>query len=152
MIESDNVLVMNGDSYSDVDLCNFVVDHRRANADLSAVVVAADGRGDCGSVLLDGNGKILGFTEKQDPFHAPYVNAGIYLMSRQMLYEIPPGREVSLERELLPQWLRQGKYIKGFVFSGRCVDIGTPERYRSAQDMLANVEVDTSTTQHEGQL
>jgi NDP-sugar pyrophosphorylase family protein len=97
-------------------------------------------------------GKLSGFAEKQDPFHALYVNAGIYMTSRQMLYEIPPGLEVSLERELLPRWLRQGKYIKGFVYLGRCIDIGTPERFRSAQETLANVEVDASAPQSESQL
>jgi NDP-sugar pyrophosphorylase family protein len=152
LIESDNVLIMNGDSYTDADLCEFVVAHREANADLSVVVVSADGRDDCGSVLIDGSGKLAGFAEKQDSFHAPYVNAGIYMMSRQMLYEIPPGREVSLERELLPQWLRQGKNILAFVCPGRCIDIGTPERYRSAQDILANVEVDARVPQCESQL
>ena len=29
-----------------------------------------DGRGDCGSVLIDGSGKVARFAEKQDPFHA----------------------------------------------------------------------------------
>jgi len=152
MIESEDVLVMNGDSYTDADLGKFVVDHHEANADLSVVVVTVDGRDDCGSVLLDGSGKLAGFAEKQDPFHAPYVNAGIYLMSRQMLYEMPPGLEISLEREFFPRWLRQGKYIKGFVCSGRCVDIGTPERYQRAQDILAKVEVDACAHQRKSQL
>src|SRR5271166_4910654 len=96
LITSENVLIMNGDSYTDTNLREFVFDHHEAKADISLVVVHADGRGDCGSVLLDGVGKLLGFAEKQDPFHTPYVNAGIYMMSRQMLYEIPPGLEVSL--------------------------------------------------------
>src|SRR5271169_3026206 len=130
---------MNGDSYTDADLRQLVVDHHEANADLSVVVVSADGRGDCGSVLIDGSGRLAGFAEKQDPFHAPYVNAGIYMMSRQMLYEIPSGLEVSLERKLLPRWLQQGRDIKGFICSGRCIDIGTPERYWSAQNILATV-------------
>src|SRR5271157_5831547 len=105
LIESENVLVMNGDSYTDADLSELAAGHQEANADLSVVVVPADGRGDCGSVVIDGSSKLAGFSEKQDPFHAPYVNAGIYMMSRQLLYEIPPGIEVSLERELLPRWL-----------------------------------------------
>ena len=152
LIESENVLIMNGDNYTDADLCEFAAEHHKVNADLSLVVVPADGRCDCGSVLVDENNKLAGFAEKQSPFHAPYVNAGIYMMSRQMLYEIPPELEVSLERELLPRWLRQGKDIKGFVCSGRCIDIGTPERYRSAQNILANVEVDGGAPKCEIQL
>ena len=152
LIESENVLIMNGDSYTDADLCEFVVDYHQAKADLSIVVVPADGRGDCGSIAIDGSGKVTSFAEKQDPFHAPYVNAGIYMTSRQVLYEIPSGLEVSLERELLPQWLRQGKYIKGFVCLSRCIDIGTPERYRSAQGILATAERDARALQCESQL
>lgn len=152
LIESENVLIMNGDSYTNADLGEFVVDHHEAKADLSVVVVPADERGDCGSIAIDGSGKLTSFAEKQDPFHAPYINAGIYMTSRQLLYEIPPGLEVSLERELLPQWLRQGKYIRGFVCLGKCIDIGTPERYRSAQDILATAERDASARQHESQL
>jgi NDP-sugar pyrophosphorylase family protein len=152
LIGSDSVLIMNGDSYTDADLCKFAAEHRKSRADASVLVVPTDGRGDCGSVLVDGNGKLASFEEKQDPFHAPYVNTGIYMMPREMLYEIPPGVEISLERELLPRWLRQNKHIKGFVCLASCTDIGTPDRYRSAQDILANVEVDASATQRESQL
>lgn len=152
LVESNSVLVMNGDSYTDADLSEFVADYRESKAEASVLIVPADGRDDCGTVLAGEKGKVVRFEEKQDPLHAPYVNAGIYMISRQLLYEIPPGLEISLEKELLPRWLREGKYIKGFVCLGRCIDIGTPERYRNAQDLLANVEVDASALQHEGQL
>jgi NDP-sugar pyrophosphorylase family protein len=151
-VESESVLIMNGDSYTDADLSEFVTDYREARAEASVVVVPADGRGDCGSVLLDRSGKLASFEEKLDPFHSAYVNAGIYMMSRQMLCEIPAEREVSLEQELLPRWLQQGKNIRGFVCFGRCIDIGTPERYRSAQNILANAEVKANEPQCEGQL
>jgi NDP-sugar pyrophosphorylase family protein len=152
LVRSESVLIMNGDSYTDADLSKFVAGHREARADASVVVVPADGRGDCGSVLVDVDGRLASFEEKLGAFRAPYVNAGIYAVSRPMLYEIPAGLEVSLERELLPRWLQQGRYIKGFVCLGRCIDIGTPERYRSAQDTLASVEVRANEPQCEGQL
>jgi NDP-sugar pyrophosphorylase family protein len=152
LVESDNVLIMNGDSYTDADLNKFAADHRESKAEVSMLIVPADERGDCGSVLVDENSKLAAFEEKQDSFHAPYVNAGIYMMSRQILYEIPTGLEISLEQELLPRWLQQGKHIKGFVCLGKCIDIGTPERYRSAQDILANVEVHGNALQCESQL
>ena len=41
LVESENVLIMNGDSYTDADLCKFAVDHREAKADVSVVVVPA---------------------------------------------------------------------------------------------------------------
>jgi NDP-sugar pyrophosphorylase family protein len=71
-----------------------------------------------------------------------YVNAGIYVISRRLLLQIPGGNS-SLEHDLIPRWLQEGKLIRGFVHSGRCLDIGTPDRYRTAQDLLADTEVET---------
>ena len=152
LLESDSVLIMNGDSYTDADLSQFVAAYRESKADASVLLVPTDGRDDCGAVQVDERSRLACFEEKPGSFHAPYLNAGIYIISRQMLYEITPRLEISLEKELLPQWLRQGKDITGFVCMGRCIDIGTPERYRSAQDILANVEVDAEVLQCEGQL
>jgi mannose-1-phosphate guanylyltransferase len=146
-INSHSVLVMNGDSYTNVDFTQFLDHYRATAADASVVVVPADGRRDCGFVLLDGDGQVKSFDEKQAPADASYVNAGIYLLSQQMLLDIPAGEAVSLERELLPRWLREGKKIKGFLYSGRCIDIGTPERYDHAQSVLANVEAEVCIPQ-----
>ena len=143
LIETDGALVMNGDSYTDVDLSGFVGDYRETAPDVSIVVVPADGRGDCGFVLIDGAGRVVGFDEKRASSTTCYVNAGIYMFARDGVYEITAEREVSLERQLLPLWLGQGKHVRGFIHSGECVDIGTPERYRSAQAILANVEADS---------
>ena len=151
LVESENVLIMNGDSYTDADLSKFVMSHCEARADASVLVVPADGRVDCGSALVNGNGTLTGFREKQGA-HAPYLNAGIYVASRKILYEIPANVEISLEHEVLPRWLKEGKRIKGFISSSKCIDIGTPERYRSAQDILANVEVKSNVPQNAGHL
>jgi len=142
LLETGDALVMNGDSYTDVDLSGLVGDHRKTAPDVSVVVVPADGRGDCGFVLLDGAGRVVGFDEKRAPSTTCYVNAGIYLFARGTVFDIPAEREVSLERELLPLWLQHGKHVRGFIHSGECIDIGTPERYHTAQTTLANVEAD----------
>lgn len=144
LVESESVLVMNGDSYTDVDLCGFLAAHREARADASVVLVPADGRKDCGLVRVAGNGQLASFDEKKEAHHEAYVNAGIYFLSRQLLYEIPSGTQVSLEREVLPGWLHHGKDIRGFISQGKCTDIGTPERYEDAQQILANVETAAS--------
>lgn len=152
LIHSDTVLVMNGDSYTDADLITLVAFQSEAKADACVVLAPADGRGDCGSVLLDGDGNVTSFAEKRGLSGAAHLNAGIYMLSRQLLYEIPAGMQASLEQELLPRWLREGKCVKGFISQSRCVDIGTPERYQSAQDILANAEVKATDPQFESQL
>jgi len=149
-VKSESVLIMNGDSYTDADLSGFMADYRETRADLSALVVPTDGRVDCGLVSVDTSGRVLGFKEKQSTTGMQYVNAGIYVVAKRMLYEIPPNQRVSLEEELFPLLLAKGKNIRAFHHSGRCIDIGTPERYLNAQEALASVEIGDALPGPEG--
>jgi len=144
LVESDDVLIMNGDSYTELGFYSFLLDYHNSRADVSVAVVSADGRDDCGSVVADRDGKVLRFEEKKSQFLSRYVNAGIYLASKQIILDVTPGLPVSLETELLPRWLAEGRLIRAFLCAGKCTDIGTPERYRSAQQVLANVELEAT--------
>jgi NDP-sugar pyrophosphorylase family protein len=147
LLVTDIALIMNGDSYTDADLHSFSAYHQNRHADVSVLVVPTNGRADCGLVLVDTDGKVLSFKEKQSASGNQYVNAGIYMASRQILEEIPIGVQVSLEAELFPCWLKEGKRVTAFHHSGECIDIGTPERYRHAQIALANAEAAESYPQ-----
>jgi len=140
LIRSKSCLVMNGDSYTDVDLRKFAIAQGESGADVSVVVVPVDERGDVGSVLIDADNNIIQFAEKTRPALAAHLNAGIYMLSSEILYGIPPGLPISIERELIPRWIREGRRIRAFIHSGKCVDIGTPERYQAAQKILADIE------------
>jgi NDP-sugar pyrophosphorylase family protein len=146
LVPSETFLVMNGDSYTDVDLNGLVLKHDETKADVSVVVVPADERNDCGSVFLDANGNLAQFAEKQGPWSAPYINAGVYMFARAILDLIPAGIQVSLEKELFPRWIQDGARIKAFIHSGPCVDIGTPDRHRLAQQVLAGAEREAATS------
>jgi NDP-sugar pyrophosphorylase family protein len=78
------------------------------------------------------------------------VPAGVYMVATKILHEMPLNQRVSLEEELFPRWLAEGKNIRAFHHSGRCIDIGTPERYLHAQETLANVEPDGILSVHKG--
>lgn len=146
LVSADAVLVMNGDSYTDVDLVELVRTHGETEADGSMVVVPADERSDVGSISLDTNGNLSQFAEKHGPGRAPYINAGIYVFSRAVLDSIPAGTQVSLEKDLFPRWVQNGARIKAFIHSGTCVDIGTPDRYWVAQKSLAGVEKEAAAS------
>ncbi len=141
LTEADALLILNGDSYTDADLPAFVADYLDARADISVLVVPDDGRTDCGLVSVNADGRVAGFREKQSAQGRQYVNAGVYVITKKLVAEIPSALSVSLETELFPRWLAEGKHIRAFCHPGRCVDIGTPERYRSAQVELAKAEV-----------
>jgi NDP-sugar pyrophosphorylase family protein len=132
-------LVMNGDSYTDADLNRLVRDHQGNDADVTVVVVP-ETRSDAGSVVLDRNGNVRTFAEKRVVPESRYLSAGIYLLNKSLVGTVPAAAKISLEEQLFPQWLADGKSIEAFIFDGLCVDIGTPERYRKAQAVLEKVE------------
>jgi len=149
-LETDRALILNGDSYTDADLSAFADDACRANADLSILLVPVDGRVDCGLVSVDDNHRVLGFKEKQAALGTQYVNAGVYVATKRLLRGIQPGVRISLETSLFPQWLAESKHLRGFNHSGKCIDIGTPERFRDAQETLANAELGRALSGAEG--
>ncbi len=140
LVESDSALVMNGDSYTDADIGKFVQDHFASQADVSILVVPVDGRSDCGSVVVETGDRIAAFHEKKMTTGSKYINAGVYLMSRQIAQDIPSAVQVSLEQDVFPRWLAEGRYIRAHFDEAECVDIGTPERYSHAQAILARAE------------
>ena len=139
LLETESALVLNGDSYTDVNLKEFVAEHRESGAEVSLVVVHTDGRSDCGTVQFDQDCRIKSFAEKAAHTSFSYANAGIYMISRRLLQSIPLGRPVSLEHEIFTLWLEQQEHLRAYVHGGTCTDIGTPDRYWKAQEVLAEV-------------
>ena len=150
LVTTDSALVMNGDSYTDLDLGRLALTHLKDKADLTVTVVAGT-QSDAGSVLLDDQGRITAFAEKRFVQSAHYRSAGIYMLSKHLLAGISHGLQISLEQQLFPAWIEEGRTIRGFIHVGTCIDIGTPERYQGAQAILANVEAKGSATRSEGQ-
>jgi NDP-sugar pyrophosphorylase family protein len=137
LFTSNPVLVMNGDSYCDANLNEFFRWHirRRAKATLLLTKVSDPQR--FGRVRVSANGTVNDFEEKGGGNGPGWINAGIYLLNRHLLAEIPEGRTVSLEREIFPRWLGRGLY--GFRTKGRFVDIGVPQAYADAQSFFGTV-------------
>ena len=80
-------------------------------------------------------GKVTDFIKKGAGPSPGLINAGVYLINRHLLEEIPPSRAVSLEREVFRTWINRG--FHGFPSESRFVDIGTPEAYASAASFWA---------------
>jgi D-glycero-alpha-D-manno-heptose 1-phosphate guanylyltransferase len=139
LVTTQNVLVMNGDSYTDVDFGDLIQVHNESQV-LATIVVVPEIRSDGGNVHVGEDRKILTFAEKRLVAKSEYLSAGIYLLNKNLVSTIPSGATVSLETEVFPEWLARGECMKAFIHMGKCIDIGTPERYLEAQDLLANVE------------
>jgi NDP-sugar pyrophosphorylase family protein len=134
LLDSDPVLVMNGDSYCEADLRSFIDWHLEMGSEVSMLLSQFDYTARFGRVRMDGSGRVLAFEEKSSRCGPGWINAGIYLISRRVLETIPSGRPVSLEKEMFPEWTERRFF--GYRNSGRFIDIGTPESYKAAQEFF----------------
>ena len=133
--QSREVLVLNGDSYCEMDLAAYWRDcARRRFFAAMAVHYCSDTRR-FGRVTLDAENRVDNFLEKSDLLRAGWINAGIYILPSEWIREIPESQTVSLERDLLPRWLTNGIY--GFPSTGRFIDIGLPETLAQAEEFFA---------------
>jgi len=132
--KSDPFLVLNGDSFCQVDYRALHRFHEAKHAALTIVVAPPGSRDDVGTVVLAGDGAIASFNEKARQDKQASINAGIYLMRRNLVEGLTQT-PLSLEHDVFPQAVRGGGCY-GFPVAGPVVDIGTPERYLAAQDLL----------------
>ncbi len=129
------VLVMNGDSFCDVDMRAFLAWYCEREATCALVLARMDDTRRFGQVHVDIDGRVLRFEEKNDAGGPGWINAGVYLIAPDLLRTIPAGRAASLEREMFPAWIGHG--LSGYRSEGRFLDIGTPEAYASAESFFA---------------
>lgn len=135
LFRSDPVLILNGDSYCDLNLPDFRKWHETRGARATVALVRQPDTGRFGRVRLGPDSEVIGFTEKEAEHGAGWINAGIYLLSRSLLQTISKDSPVSLEQEMFPSWIGQGLY--GYAAEGRFFDISTPESYANANEFFA---------------
>lgn len=135
ILHSDPVLVMNGDSYCAGSLEELWDSHSSLKAAATLMLALASDVGRYGRVQLGERHEVTGFVEKGATTGPGLINAGIYLIHRTLIDEIPMDRAVSLEREVFPYWIGRGFY--GFETDAKFLDIGTPDSYASAAAFFA---------------
>jgi D-glycero-alpha-D-manno-heptose 1-phosphate guanylyltransferase len=131
--ESDPVLVLNGDSWCDFHLPTMLAMHRARYACATIWLTPVDWADRFGRVELGAGGAIAGFAEKGRSGPG-WVNAGAYLLSRELLESIPLQCAVSLEREVFPS--RVGRGLFGCAAGRSLLDIGVPDAYRAAAGFI----------------
>jgi NDP-sugar pyrophosphorylase family protein len=128
-------IVMNGDTYIDVDLDRLARVHSTARRDRGAVATLTLAEmlnsERFGTVELNADGRVVHFHEKEPGGGTGWVNAGVYVIERELLDRIPPGEAVSLEREVFPAALRDGLALAAYAHDGPFYDIGTPDELQA---------------------
>lgn len=135
-IKTEDVLVLNGDSFCDTDFSDFYNWHKTNNFKASLLLSEVEDTERFGRVILAKNNLIENFQEKG--IKGPgLINAGIYLFSREILEQIPKNRACSLEKEMFLSWLDK-KNLSGYKAKvNYFIDIGTPQSWNQAIEVFS---------------
>jgi NDP-sugar pyrophosphorylase family protein len=131
---SDPILVLNGDSFIDADLGGFFEWFYENDLETAMLLTLVHDASRFGRVVVREDGLIMRFEEKSGHHDAGLINAGVYILKKDVILSIPAGKSFSLERQLFPRFM--GKSLYGYLTMGRFIDIGTPESYLSAEEFF----------------
>ena len=134
------LVVLNGDVLTDLDLTAMLRFHQGSGARATIYLTQVEDPTRYGLVETGSDGRILNFIEKpaREQVSVNTINAGVYVLDRNLLELIPRGTPVSMERNFFPELLARRVPFFGYVGSAYWIDIGSPDRYRQVQvDLLA---------------
>jgi mannose-1-phosphate guanylyltransferase len=137
----DRFLALNGDVLTDLDLTALLRAHAERGARATIGLHQVEDSSAYGLVRSGERGEVLEFLEKTGERAPGEVNAGMYVLERSVLDLIPPGENVSIERDVFPRLVGDG--LHGLRLDGYWMDIGTPERYLQASWDILEGRVET---------
>lgn len=112
-----SILVLNGHVLTDADLSALIAFHDEKEAAVTLLLARVPDASAYGAVVRDAEGRVLAFSEKPPvgEVATDTINAGVYVIRRDILRRIPVGTEFSFERQLFPQLVAEGIPVYGFL-------------------------------------
>jgi len=138
ILPAEKLLVLNGDSYCNCDLAEFITAHEASGASAGMVLANVADVSRFGTVKIDNSSFVESFIEKGAQSGPGWINAGIYLFPEFRLRALPLNHPVSLEQEIIPHLVADGIY--GYQCPGTFIDIGIPEDFQRAQLLFSEKE------------
>ena len=133
---NDNILVMNSDLFTNIDYEDFFLHFQMHDAEMSVAAIPYNISIELGILDLDGR-NIKGLVEK--PKYNYYANAGIYLIKKRALTEIPENTFFHATH-LVEKLITQGKKVIRYPLNGTWIDIGTPQEFERAKELVKHLK------------
>lgn len=142
--EASTYVVLNGDIMTDLDLTAVLEAHHKAEAAATLVLVRVEDPSRYGLVETAEDNSIIRFREKPKPEEVGElgintINAGIYILEKEILDLIPKGENSSFEYNVFPAILEKGLRFNAYIPENTYWrDIGTTDSYLQAHHDLLN--------------
>jgi D-glycero-alpha-D-manno-heptose 1-phosphate guanylyltransferase len=132
--ERQPCLILNGDTFFEVSLSNFLEVHNQSKAEISLALNQATGEKRYDWVILGENDSIKTIEPRSEKLKNGLINGGVYLFSPEVFKsnDWDGISKLSLENDIIPKAIHEKKRLQGFVSSGKFIDIGIPEDYQLA--------------------
>ena len=132
---NDTILLMNSDLFTNIDYEDFYLHFQQHDAEMSVAAIPYNVSIPYGILDLEGR-NIIGLLEK--PKYNYYANAGIYLFKRRALDEIPENTFFNAT-DLVEKLIAEGKSVIRYPLNGTWIDIGNPQEYQKAKDLVKHL-------------
>jgi len=133
----DDVIVLNGDTFFNVDLSALTDFHRQKKSLTTLSLKEMHSFNRYGVVNTKANGIITAFEEKRY-MDVGRINGGVYLVNKDSLLERELPEKFSFEKDYLEKFVGEGRFY-GFGSDGYFIDIGIPEDYARVQEEIKSV-------------
>jgi D-glycero-alpha-D-manno-heptose 1-phosphate guanylyltransferase len=132
-------ILLNGDTFFAINLNSLFTHHKNYKADMTLSLIEKKQNKRYSDVLLDNDGLIYSIDSTTNSSDNSMANGGVYMIEGSLFsnYQKNDPNFFSLEEEILPQLLIQKKRIAGFFSQNSFVDIGIPEDYNLATEILS---------------
>ncbi len=130
-------LVLNGDTFFEVDLDELLGFHAEHASEWTFSLFQTNEVGRYMGMDVKPDGEIVSLKSGMgEP--GRLANGGVYLVNPSVLAKskFVPGHKLSLEVDLLPAFAAQGGKLYGLEFPGSFIDIGVPQDYFRAAEIL----------------
>ena len=131
--DEDEIIVMNGDVFTRVDLNKMLEKHKKNNAVMTIAIKEMTNFDRFGVVKFE-NDRITKFEEKRY-MKKGFMNTGVYVMNKNIFQNKIELNSFSLENDYLNKHVSID-HISPFIYSGEFVDIGIPEDYERIKKII----------------
>lgn len=130
------MIVLNGDTITNLDLWGFVEFFDTAGADLAIAATSVADASRYGTLEFEaGSGRLIGFEEKRAVQAPGFINAGVYAVDAARLLGFDLPQRFSFEDDFLRRQIASLD-IRVFPEITEFIDIGIPSDYARAQHVV----------------
>ena len=133
---NDTILVMNSDVFTNLNFEDFYLHFKEHDAEMSVCAIPYSVQIPYGIFRIEDKREIKGLVEK--PTYDYYANAGIYLIKKSALSFIP-GDKMFHSTDLIEALIAAGKRVIRFPLNGTWIDIGNPQEYKRANELVKHI-------------